>query len=564
MSTKTSRSKSKSPKKASQSVVGDDQIDELIANITLKRPRSGYTHFCMDEIEKFRNKNKNKKFILKEFSKECASKWAELSDKEKKKYNSRFEEDKAKYKNDVAIIRHYLFKDYNDVVRRPPTAYRIYLNEKLLEGFEKNLDPKAVKTQASRDWKVMEPEEKQVYMDRKAENDTWFERAKQTRKVTALSMFVQKTIQTAKDKKKEVPTIAEIAPAWKKLSSAEKEKYKRYAADENEDRERLVDIFELVNGVKPKRPAGAFRVFLQEKAKEDALHSLGEGKELWDKLSEEEKEVYLKKAHRCRLAYKYKKMIYNKKIKKVLPKKPANAYAQFLKDKKGQKIPKGEKAVAYWREEFENLSKDKKRKYEDKAAKDRERYAKKMEEFNKYVFDMPKRPLNAFSLYVKDRMPDLKSEKKNSPASELIKQIAKEWQKEDGVSQKKYEKKAEVDKKRFKTQLRDFEKLGYYKKNYRAERSTSDNKSSKSTKSRSKSRSKSRKSKSRKKKEEDEEEEDWDDEEDEEEEEEEKPKRKKRSTSSNSKKGSKKSKTQETKRMRSKSSKKSGKSQKKK
>ena len=84
MSTKTSRSKSKSPKKASQSVVGDDQIDELIANITLKRPRSGYTHFCMDEIEKFRNKNKNKKFILKEFSKECAAKWAELSDKEKK------------------------------------------------------------------------------------------------------------------------------------------------------------------------------------------------------------------------------------------------------------------------------------------------------------------------------------------------------------------------------------------------------------------------------------------------------------------------------------------------
>ena len=149
-------------------------------------------------------------------------------------------------------------------------------------------------------------------------------------------------------------------------------------------------------------------------------------------------------------------MIYNKKIKKVLPKKPANAYAQFLKDKRGQKIPKGEKAVAYWREEFENLSKDKKRKYEDKAAKDRERYAKKMEEFNKYVFDMPKRPLNAFSLYVKDRMPDLKSEKKNSPASELIKQIAKEWQKEDGVSQKKYEKKAEVDKKKIQNAIKRF------------------------------------------------------------------------------------------------------------
>ena len=53
----------------------------------------------------------------------------------------------------------------------------------------------------------------------------------------------------------------------------------------------------MVNGIKPKKPAGAFRVFLQEKAKEKVLHSLQEGRELWEKLSEEEKEKYLKKAH---------------------------------------------------------------------------------------------------------------------------------------------------------------------------------------------------------------------------------------------------------------------------
>ena len=68
--------------------------------------------------------------------------------------------------------------------------------------------------------------------------------------------------------------------------------------------------------------------------------------------------MYLKKAHTCRVAYKYKKMIYNKKIKKMLPKRPANAYAQYLKDKKGQKIPKGEKAVQYWRKSFEELPKE--------------------------------------------------------------------------------------------------------------------------------------------------------------------------------------------------------------
>jgi len=165
-------------------------------------------------------------------------------------------------------------------------------------------------------------------------------------------------------------------------------------------------------------------------------------------------------------------MIYNKKIKKILPKKPATAFGQFLKEKKGMKIPEGAKAVTYWFEAYEKLPKDKKRKYEDKAARDRERYSRKMEEYKNYVFDMPKRPLTAFSLYVKDRVPDLKKENDKAPVTKLIKIAAKEWQSEDGVSQAKYEKKAEADKKRFKKQLKDFETLGYYKKNYRAERKT--------------------------------------------------------------------------------------------
>ena len=316
------------------------------------------------------------------------------------------------------------------------------------------------------------------------------------------------------------------------MPNSEKEKYKKYAEEINEERERLYDIYELVNGIKPKKPAGAFRVFLQEKAKEKELHSLKQGREMWEKLSEEEKEKYLKKAHTCRVAYKYKKMIYNKKIKKILPKRPANAYGQYLKDKKGQKIPKGEKAVVYWRESFEQLPKDKMKKYEEKAARDKERYENKMKEFKNVVFDMPKRPLNAFSLYVRDRVPDLKKEKEDLPNNELLKTVAKEWQEEDGVSQLKYEKKAEQDKKRFIKQLKDFEKFGYYKKNARV----------KSTKK--------------------------EDEEEEEEEEEKKPKRnakKKKKSTSNNKKGTKKnksvSKTQEPKKRSASKNKKKGKTQ---
>ena len=190
------------------------------------------------------------------------------------------------------------------------------------------------------------------------------------------------------------------------------------------------------------------------------------------------------------------------------------------------------------------MPKDKLKKYKEKAANEKEKYLKKMAEFSNYIFDIPKRPLNAFSLFVKDRIPDLRKEKEKEPLQKLIKIAAKEWKNEDGVSQSKYEKKAEYDKKRFIKQMKDFKKLGYYKKNYRAERSKS-------------------KTKREKKEESDE---DEDEEESSEEEEEEKPKRrrmkKKRGTSSSSQRGTKKSKTQDTKRSR--STKRAGKNQKKK
>jgi hypothetical protein len=540
-----SNSKSKSQKKNSTQVYDEEKVDEILENITLKKPRSMYTHFCLEEIAKFRKKNKNEKIVLKTYSAELAKKWKELSDKEKDKYKEKFEEDKAKFKQDLDIVRHFLFKDFNDVVRRPPTAYRIYLNEKLREGFEKNKDPKEVKSKASRDWRMMSDDERQVYMDKKKDNDDWFEKAKNTRKVTALSLFVRNTIQAAKDKKKDIPQLKEIAPLWKKLSSSEKKKYKDYADDINKEREQLQDVYELVHGIKPKKPAGAFRVFLQEKAKDKTLHSIQEGKDLWNKLSEDEKEEYLRKAHRCKLAYKYKNMIFKKKIKKMLPKRPANAFAQFLKEKKGQKLPKGQTPGEYWKEDYENLPKEKKKKYVEKAESEKEKYLKKMDQFKNYVFDLPKRPLNAFSLYVRDRIPDLKQENEKAPTTKLIKMVAKEWKEEDGVSQSKYEKKAEQDRKRFSRQMKEFEKLGYYKKNSRGERTKKDE----------------------------------DEEEDEEEEEEVKSKKKmkKRGSSTASKstrKGTKKtksrskskSKTQESKRKRSmsKSKKKTGKTQKKK
>ena len=256
---------------------------------------------------------------------------------------------------------------------------------------------------------------------------------------------------------------------------------------------------------------------------------------MWNKLNEEEKEEYLIKSHRCLLAYRYKKMIYNRKIKKILPKRPRNALTQFLKEKKGQKPANGENWLSFWRTVYNNLPKEKKKKYEEKAQKAKEIYERKMLQFQDKVFDMPLKPLSGFALYVQDRLPDLKKEKPDENNKDLLRQIAKEWQEEKDLDQSMYNKEAEKDKKRFKKQLKDFETLGYYKKNYRAERGEKAETKTKRTK---------------------------EEESESEEEEEEKRTKKKKRSSSTSRKGSKKtrskskSKTQDVKR-RSKSRKKS-------
>lgn len=459
-----SRNKSNPKKSKEIQLLNDEKIDEIIKDITLKRPRNAYTQFVLNEVDQLKSKNKDKKIVIQELSSICGEKWKKLKDSERRKYVKLYEEEKVKYKADLEFVRHYLFKDFNDSFHHAPTAYRIFLNEKLRDGFEQGLDPKDIQKEASYEWSRKSEEEKKIYFDKKKENDNWFLKAEKIRKINPISLFIQKKIEEAKEKHREPPALKDIAPAWKKLSKNEKRPYEKYAQALNEEKQKLEDIYEIVHGIKPKRPAGAFRIFLQEKAKKNEIKSLNDGKEMWNNLSEEKKEEYLTKSHRCLLAYRYKKMLYYKKIKKILPKKPRGALQQYLKEKKGQKPANGESFLVYWRTVFENLPKEKRQKYEEKAQKSKEIYERKMLKFQDKVFDMPKKPISGFLLYVTERIPDIKKEKPDETVNELIRQIAKEWHEEKEVDQKLYNKNAEKDRKRFKRQLKEFQKFGYYTK----------------------------------------------------------------------------------------------------
>lgn len=120
------------------------------------------------------------------------SAFKKITDNQKKKYVDVdvFEDKKVHYKKDLQLIGHYLFKDFNENVMSKPTAFRIFKNEKMREGFEKGEDPKEIKAKASNDWRMMSNEDKKPYMDLKKGNDNWFAKAAKIRKVTHLEMYV--------------------------------------------------------------------------------------------------------------------------------------------------------------------------------------------------------------------------------------------------------------------------------------------------------------------------------------------------------------------------------------
>lgn len=111
----------------------EDNIDDILEKISLNPPKSPFVLFCAVEAQKMKKDKKN--FSFSEKAKIFSKVWANLDQKEKEKYHNLFSEEKKIYKKNIEIVRHFLFKDYNDIIRRPPTAFRIFLNEKMIEGF---------------------------------------------------------------------------------------------------------------------------------------------------------------------------------------------------------------------------------------------------------------------------------------------------------------------------------------------------------------------------------------------------------------------------------------------
>ena len=90
------------------------------------------------------------------------------------------------------------------------------------------------------------------------ENDTWWEKAKHSKTINAYAVFVQKKAEEYKNKDQPFG-FKDCSKLWKKTSDKEKKKFAKYAEELNEQRKKMREYFEISQGIKPKRPMGAFK-----------------------------------------------------------------------------------------------------------------------------------------------------------------------------------------------------------------------------------------------------------------------------------------------------------------
>jgi hypothetical protein len=446
-------------------ILEDDKIELIIEKIQLNKPINPFSHYMKEQASKM--KSNGKTFNLKTDVKLLHEQYKKLSEEDRQKYEKMHENEKIQYQKDLEIVNHFIFKDVNDKVVSAPTAYRIFVNQRLQEEFSSNKTIREIKESARKDWAVLPIEKKKIYVEMKKENDQWFEKCKKIGKVTGMMVFIQKTFDKAKKESQIRPNIKDIASVWKGLNENEKQKFQEYAEEINKEKQKLKDLYELTRGIKPRKPCGAYKIFLQEMAGKKEIKNLKEGIEKWKKLTETEKDEYLKKAHKIQVIYRYKKLIYEKKIKKDYPKRPGNAFIHFLKENKGKNIPGKSLSEKnkFLRQKYDSLLPNEKKKYEDLANKAKKEYLQKVEDFKDRVYDLPVKPSNGFRLYIKKRIPELTKDNKNKKVTECISICSTEWKNPQIVNQTEYEKKAEEDHKRYARQIKEFNKFGYYLKN---------------------------------------------------------------------------------------------------
>lgn len=450
----TAKTKSTDKKNDVSVPPSEEDIDEIIKRITLKQPRTPFSLYISDMYAK-ENKEEQRLSLI-EVIKKYSKIWMRLTSTVKAKYTEAYLKEKEQYKRDLLIVKNTLFRN---CTYKSQTPYQLFLEEKLRLALENEKDLTEAEKAAEEEWSIMSKEDKKRWKDKKKENDSWLAEAKKRTVVNGFSVFTTEKMQKCREKGESL-TLKEVSEIWRKMADKDKMRYGFLAQQINKERKQKRLLYEVVHGIKPKRPCGAYKIFLSEKAKEglfEGKNAFVEGMKLWNKLPTEKKDEYLKKSHKLHLIYMYSNILYKKSVRESLPQKNPSAFNFFVSDMKGKLIPSGMNSMVYYRTKWNSLDQNAREKYETKEKKAKEDYQKEKEKCANRVYDIPKKPLSSYNIFFRKEVVKGLNNK-----TSVMRDISNKWEELSQQEKEKYRKKAEKDKERYERELKEFKELKYY------------------------------------------------------------------------------------------------------
>ena len=184
----------------------EERINQLLIQVKFLKPMKACDFFIKKHFE---DENINyEELVLKNKLNDYRDKinnlkynWTNMNIEERLEFERLEEKDKNRYLRDLEIIKTYIFKGFNGKVTCKPTAYRLFLNEKLIEGLNKNIQPKDIKKEAREIWNKMDIKEKILYRTAKRENDNFFDEIMNHKYISPFFIFMNNELNLCRKKK---------------------------------------------------------------------------------------------------------------------------------------------------------------------------------------------------------------------------------------------------------------------------------------------------------------------------------------------------------------------------
>ena len=220
-----------------------------------------------------------------------------LSEDELIKYNLIYEEENFNYLRSIEILKKYIFKGVDGNIKIKATAFHLFLNDEIINGLENGSNVNSITNKAFKKWENLDPSLKQKYYLKKKYNDSFLDIVQNYNKINSFLVFVYHYLNKNQFNIKNFPTLNQLVELFKELPEKKQLIYEEYSNQFLFLKFKIRDIYDAIHGIITKTPSGALRIFLQEKAIKNEISSVKEGINEWNKLGEDEKEIYLTKSH---------------------------------------------------------------------------------------------------------------------------------------------------------------------------------------------------------------------------------------------------------------------------